>query len=125
MVSSTPSTRKEILVNRCVFVRLLPILVVAGCGVSTGSNLDPIDITGKLTMQGRAVSGVKLNLQAIEGGAHAILDVKNGEFRGSVTPGTYTFFVEGGSDIPEKYRLGAMDRRIEVRAGGPLALTLD
>ena len=60
------------------------------------------------------------------------MPVKGGAFRGSITPGKYTYYISEVSgkttafaSIPEKYREGSLDRQIEIETGKSLDLTLD
>lgn len=109
-------------------------LVLVGCSMSPGKNEDPVEVTGKVTSAaGRPVTDVVLNLQPVGAGGHATATVKNGEFKAAVMPGKYTYFFAEASKappaafqaIPEKYRAGAMDRQIEIRAGNVLDLKLE
>ena len=114
--------------------KLIPLLVfvVAGCTTNPGQNPDPVEVTGTITLGGKKVTHVNLNLQPIgKTGGQAIMAVTNGEFKGSAIPGKYTYFIAEGKNpaaftaIPEKYYSGSLDREIEVKAGTPLMLTLD
>lgn len=114
------------------YLRLL-VLGLIGCGsVSVEENPEPVSITGKLTVAGQPVTGVKINLQPIGPGAlPAVMEVQNGEFTGQASPGKYTFFISPGSDanafaaIPEKFHSGDMERVAEVDVGSPLELKLE
>lgn len=118
--------------------KLMPLigLALVGCGgIDPGKNSDPVEISGRITLAGgQPVSDVTLNLQPTGTGTQATLPVKNGEFKGTVTPGKYTYYFSEGPKgvkpagfqvIPEKYRAGAMDRQIEIKAGSPLVLNLE
>lgn len=108
-------------------------LMVIGCGgVNPGTNPGPVDFSGKVTRNGKPVSEVTFNLQPTgHGSLPAVLPVKNGEIKGKVNPGRYTFFFSDGPNpaaiaaIPEKYREGTLERQIEVAEGTPLTITLD
>lgn len=114
---------------------LLPLLavVLTGCGkMMPDANPDPVEVAGRVTLNGKGVSDVTLTLQVTGGtGAMATLPVKNGDAKGSVVPGKYTYFIAEGTNaaafqkIPNKYRAGAMDRQIEIAAGTTLHITLD
>ena len=87
---------------------------------------------GRVTKGGRPVSDVVLNLQPTGDGTQATLPVKGGDFRGSITPGKYTYYISEANgktkafaSIPEKYREGSLDRQIEIEKGKSLDLTLD
>jgi hypothetical protein len=109
-------------------------LVLVGCSTNPGKNPDPVEVSGKVTSSGgKPVTDVVLNLQPVGIGGHATATVKNGEFKAAVIPGKYTYFFAEGSKappaafraIPEKYRAGAMDRQIEIKAGTVLDLKLE
>ncbi|MCI0376870.1 MAG: hypothetical protein L0215_04640 [Gemmataceae bacterium] len=113
------------------FLFLLASLSLLGCGAHSGKNPDPVEVEGRVTLKSKPVSGVTLQLQPTGTGTQASLPLKDGTFRGSVTPGKYTYYVSEGSNtaafqvIPEKYRAGALDRQIHIGAGSKLDLTLD
>ena len=107
-------------------------LVLIGCGgVNPGTNPEQVDISGRVTLAGRPVSDVTFNLQATGVGTQAAYPIKGGAFQGKATPGKYTYYISEGTSaaafkaIPEKYRLGAMDRQIDVSSGSTLNITLD
>jgi len=94
---------------------------VIGCGgIDPGKNPDRIDVTGTVTLKGKQVNDVVLNLQPTKGGVQATMPVKNGQVKGSVVPGTYTYYLSEGpklsafKEVPEKYRSGSMDRQMEI-----------
>lgn len=117
--------------------KLIPLLGLAllGCGVNPSKNPDPVEVTGKVAFAtGRPVTDVTLNFQPVGDGGQAFAPVKNGEFKGTVMPGKYTYyFTEGprGSSpaaftaIPDKYRAGALDRKIEIKPGSAVNITLE
>jgi hypothetical protein len=113
--------------------KLFPLaaLVLIGCSSDPGKNPEQVDVSGKVTLAGKAVSDVFLNLQPTGSGTEARLPVKNGEFKGKLTPGRYTYYITEDSKrpaafqaIPEKYRAGSLDRQINIDEGS-LTLTLD
>lgn len=112
---------------------LLLGLLLAGCGYKDpGKNPEPVEVSGRLTKGGRPVSDVVLNLQPTGNGTQATLAVKGGDFRGSITPGKYTYYISEASgkaaafaSIPDKYREGSLDRQLEIEQGKSLDLTLD
>ena len=112
---------------------LMLVLVLGGCGYrDPGKTSDPVEITGRVSKGGRPVSDVVLNLQPTGEGTQATLPVKGGDFRGSITPGKYTYFISEANgrpsafaSIPEKYREGSLDRQVEIEKGKSLDLTLD
>lgn len=118
----------------------LPLLIFAvllgnGCSrrVDPGpANPDPVEITGKLTLAGRPVSGVVIFFQTTgSGGTQASMPVKNGEFKGAIMPGTYTYSIQEGDDpkafeaIPKQYYQGDLNRTVEISAGARLEIKLD
>jgi hypothetical protein len=110
---------------------LLLALVLIGCGNNVGQNPEAVEISGRVTLSGKPVSDVTLNLQPTGTGTQAALPVKAGEFRGKVTPGRYTYYISQGPKaasfqaIPAKYRSGSLDRQIDVGEGTTLTITLD
>jgi len=108
------------------------LALVVGCNsVDPGKSADMVDVSGTVSRGGKPVTDVTLNLQpTAKGSTQAALPVKNGQFKGKVTPGKYTYYVTEGSNpaafqaIPEKFHLGAADRQIEVDAG-TLTINLD
>jgi hypothetical protein len=92
---------------------------------------DPVEISGEIKASGKAVTGVKLNLQPTGDGLPAVIDVNNGKFIAKVIPGKYTYFISPGKDpaamkgIPGKYKSGAIDRQYDVASGTQLTLALD
>ncbi len=71
-----------------------------------------------------------LNLQPTKGGVQATLPVKNGQIRGTVVPGTYTYYLTEGPklsayrEVPERFRSGSMDRQVEI-ANSPLTINFE
>ena len=106
-------------------------LVLVGCAGDPGRNPDPVEVTGSVRVAGKPVTDVVLNLQPTGAGGQAAVPVRNGEFKGTVVPGRYTYyFTEGRAPaayraIPEKYRAGSLDRQIDVGPGDRLTLNLD
>jgi hypothetical protein len=115
------------------FATMMLVLVLSGCGYrDPGKTSDPVEVSGRVTKDGRPVSDVVLNLQPTGDGTQATLPVKGGDFRGSITPGKYTYYIsevngkaKAFTSIPEKYREGSLDRQIEIEKGKSLDLTLD
>lgn len=112
---------------------LLVALLIAGCGYKDpGKNPDPVEVSGRVTKGGRPVTDVVLNFQSTGDGTQAAVPVKSGDFRATITPGKYTYYISEVSGkttafaaIPEKYRNGSLDRQIEIETGKSLDLTLD
>ena len=105
-----------------------------GCSVSPGTNPDPIEVTGTVTLNGKPVDGIVLNLQptgTVDG--QAVMPVRKGAFTGSAVPGKYTYFFTESSSrsaglrlIPEPYRSGSLDRQMDIGpANATLTLSLD
>jgi hypothetical protein len=110
---------------------LFAALVLAGCGVDPGRNPDPVEVSGRVSLRGKPVGDVVLNLQATGEGVQAALPVTGGTFKGTVVPGTYTYYFTetkspaGLKAIPEKYHRGSLDRQIKITGGEPLTLALE
>lgn len=113
---------------------LLPVLVLVafGCGkIVPDANPEAVEVTGRVTQGGKAISDVTLTLQPTGTGTQATLPVKDGNVKGTVTPGKYTYYITEGAkaaaykSIPEGYRAGSMDRQIEIKAGTTLDIKLD
>jgi hypothetical protein len=116
--------------------KLVPLLALAlvGCGVNPGKTPDPVEINGRVTMAGKPVGDLTLNLQPTgTEGTQATIPLKNGEFRRQVTPGRYTFYLSEGPKtaaaafraIPEKFRAGSMDRQIDIGQQPTVEFTLE
>jgi hypothetical protein len=112
---------------------LLLILLLPGCGYTDpGKNPDPVEVSGSVTKAGKPISDVVLNFQPTGVGTQAAIPVKGGAYRGSITPGKYTYYLSEVSGkatafaaIPEKYREGSLERQVEIEGGKSLDLTLD
>ena len=105
---------------------LVPLL---GCG-GYASSPAPVEVSGTVTLGGRKVEGVTLNFITTGVGAQATVPVKDGEFRATMIPGQYTYFVSEGANpavfkrIPEKVRTGSLDRQVTI-TGERLQIALD
>ena len=114
-------------------IRKLPLLALlialSGCGgINPGVNPDPVEIKGKVTVKGKALTDATITFQPTGVGGEAIMAVKNGEFKGSVIPGKYTYYFtdqKRSTQIPESYRAGSMSRQIDVKPGDDLTLAID
>jgi len=110
---------------------VLIALVLFGCGVNPGTNPDPVDIEGKVSLAGKEVNGVTLNLQVVGTGTPVSLPVSKGAVKGKVTPGKYTYFLSQASNasafkaVPEKYREGSLERQIVIKGAGPVEFTFE
>ena len=113
------------------FLLLSGLTLLLGCGANPGRSPEPVEIEGRVTIGGKPARDVILNLQPTGAGAQAAFPLKEGAFRGSVTPGKYTYYVSETANaaafkaIPAKFQLGSLDRQIDITAGVKLDLTLD
>jgi hypothetical protein len=104
---------------------------LVGCSVDPGKNPDMVEVQGKVTVNSKPLTGVTVNFQPTGVGTQATMPVKDGSFKGSITPGKYTYYVTEGSNtasyksVPSKYREGSLDRQIDIGAGQTLDLKLD
>lgn len=107
-------------------------LMLVGCGVTVTEIAEPEEFSGTVTKNGQPVTDVVLKLQPIaKGGTEAAVPVIDGKYKATATPGLYTYYFEEGSSvaayeatIPKEYRLGSLDREIEV-TGEDLDLEVD
>lgn len=106
---------------------LLLALVAMGCGPNVSPNPEPTPISGKVTLGGKPVSGVMLNLQPTgPGSLPKIIAVNEGSFQAELNPGKYAYFFSRGpsaetfESIPADYKEASLDREIEVVAGEDL-----
>lgn len=113
------------------FVPLLGALVL-GCGVNPGTTPDQVDVTGKLAVKGKAIDGVQVRFQPMSAtGNPAEFPVTNGAFKGKMTPGQYTYYVTEGKSaaafktVPDAFKMGSADRKVDVAAGAALDLKAD
>jgi len=103
---------------------VLIVLVLFGCTGNPGTNPDAVDIDGKVTLAGKDVNGVVLNLQVTGTGTPLTMVVSKGAVKGKVTPGKYTYFLSQGTSatefkaVPAKYREGSLEREIEIKGPG-------
>ncbi|MFM7166902.1 MAG: hypothetical protein ACKO3T_16820 [Planctomycetaceae bacterium] len=112
---------------------LLLVAAVAGCSqnIPVGTNPEPVNVTINVTLGGAPVDGLKFNFQPVGDGLPAIIDIKNGAASGPVTPGNYTWYVSGSEKdltdkkIPEQYREGSMDRKVDIKGGETIEAKLD
>lgn len=115
---------------RLYFLLTAMMLSAAGCGTTVTKVSDPVAITIKVTAGGKPVDNVTMTLQPTADGGQAFAEVLKGEFKATVIPGQYTFYIDKGktdadlAKIPEKYRLGAMDRTLEITQPGVLEIQL-
>lgn len=120
------------------FTLCMLLLALVGCSnqIDPGKTAEAVDVSGKLTANGKPVNNVCVVFVAIEKGQGTQANVtKNGEFKLKMVPGKYTFLIdeiEGdpasakiADKIPQKYRTASPDRAFEVRAGTPIELKVD
>lgn len=104
-------------------------LVLCGCTASTGKNEEPVEVSGRITHNNKPVSGVTVNFQPTGRGAQASNSVKDGNYKVTITPGKYTYYLTEGSNntnaIPEKYRAGSLERQVEITSAQTLNLDLE
>lgn len=104
----------------------------AGCGGATVvTNPAPVEVTFNVKRAGTPLTDLTFNLQPIAEGGQSLGPIENGVAKLSVMPGTYTYYVtEGKSEtafnaIPEAFRGGAMDRKLEISSGSTIDIALD
>ena len=104
----------------------------AGCGgASVVTNPAPVEVTFNVKRSGAPVTDLTFNLQPIAEGGQALGPIENGVAKLSVMPGTYTYYVTAGkaeaafNAIPEAYRGGARDRKLEISSGSTIDIALD
>ena len=100
-------------------------LMLVGCGDSATPVGEKKETSGKVTLKGQPLSGVKLVLQPLGDGAEAYaVTGQDGAFKTSATPGQYAwyFYAKDGTPasaaalrkVPEDFRSGKMDRKVSV-----------
>lgn len=111
---------------------LFGLIALAGCGESIVKTSEPIQVTIMATSGGKPLNDVTLTFQPlVAGGQQADIKIVKGEGAGVVVPGSYTYYVEKGKDmavvekIPESFRRGAMDRKLEITQAKTIELKLD
>jgi len=105
------------------FLTFAALILLVGCnGVDPGKKDEPVEITGKVTQNGKPVTGVVLNLQVLTTGTPAAIPLTANEFKFQATPGNYTWYITEGKNaaayksVPAAHREGAMDRTIDIGA---------
>lgn len=109
------------------------LLLFTGCesSLDLGTNPEPVAITGTVSKGNAPLTGLRLNLQPLETGLPATLDIKDGKIAAEVTPGKYTWYISGdekdlaAKGIPEGFLAGSMDRTVEIKGGDTLSLTVE
>lgn len=118
---------------RTVTCFALFLLLFTGCesSLDLGTNPEAVVISGTVSRGSDPINGLRLNLQPLETGLPATLDIKDGKISASVTPGKYTWYLSGdekdlaAKGIPEAFLAGSMDRTVEIKAGDTLSLTVE
>jgi len=103
-----------------------------GCGGPTVvTNPAPGEVTFNVKRSGAPVTDLVLNLQPLADGLPSVGTIENGVVKLPVTPGTYTYYVTQGKSeaafnaIPEAFRSGAMDRKLEITSSSTVEIALD
>jgi hypothetical protein len=112
----------------------LGLISMLGCSSNPGMVADRVPIEGTVTLNGKPVGNVALQLQPLDVGQLVVMDVAaDGRFRGEAVPGryAYSFTVASGDRkgsafkaIPSQYHDTNMERTIQVRGGSPIELGL-
>lgn len=113
-----------------LFSSFVVMVMLAGCGVNPGKNADPVEVSGKVSINGKPVADAQLHFQPTGAGLQAMFAVKNGQFRGTMTPGKYTYYLDAAkpsvlASIPEKFRYGSLERQMEIDAGDSLEIRFE
>lgn len=111
---------------------VLGLVSFTGCSEQIVKTAEPVQVKVKATSSGKQLNEVTLTLQPLAaGGQQADIKLSKGEGEGAVVPGTYTYYVEKGKNmtevekIPEAFRRGAMDRKIEISSATTFEVKLD
>ncbi|MFN0052012.1 MAG: hypothetical protein ACKV0T_07465 [Planctomycetales bacterium] len=110
-------------------ILLVLAVMIAGCGTRVTPTSAPVKISGQVTQGGQPIS-VVLHLQpTVQGGQQAMVNVTDGKFETTVTPGKYTYYLaKGGASgditIPEDYTAGSMERQVDIAEGTKLDISL-
>ncbi|NBO91934.1 MAG: hypothetical protein EBV06_06430 [Planctomycetia bacterium] len=104
------------------------LLTITGCSVEPGPKAESVQVSGKVTMDGKSLSGVVLNLHVITTGSPATIPLTGADFKVKLPPGRYTWYISEGKNaaaftaVPKAYREAAMDRAFDLAAGSTLDL---
>ncbi len=109
---------------RSIVLVLIACLFV-GCQYKAPLMSTPVDVSGKLTKDGKPMGNVTLMLQPLETGHMVPLSVgADGSFKGTIVPGKYAFYLaakEDGSSnlsgIDNSLMQASMDRTVTVQQG--------
>ncbi len=107
---------------------------IVGCGgVSVTPTAARVAVTGNVTLAGKPLTDVDLNLQPTGDGLPAVLKVKDGKFEAELVPGKYTYFLSQGSGpagakaiakVPVTFLQGSADREVEFAGPGPVEFAM-
>lgn len=109
----------------------LAAITCLGCGPRIIAKAEPVDVTLRVSMAGQPVDNVSLTLQPLDNGGQAESKVMRGEWKGSVIPGSYTFYIDKGkteadlNKVPESFRIGSRDRKLDIRESGTYEVQLN
>lgn len=104
---------------------------LTGCGTSVTLRQPPVEVVLKVSKAGQPVDNVSLTLQPLGDGAQAESSVSKGEWKGTVVPGKYTFYIDKGkteadlNKVPANYRLGSKDRTLDIKDAGTYEVQLN
>lgn len=118
-----------------LFVLLLLIAGLVGCGSKARLRGTPVSVSGKVSKSGQPLAGVVMVFQPLGDGHVREFPVgKDGSFRGELISGEYTYYV-GRSTAPSgaqvlsklspKYRQADLSRTVSVEPAKQLAIALD
>ena len=119
----------------------ITLLALCGCGYETPAPGTPVDVTGRITLAGRPLRDVVVQLQPTGGTAQqAVLKIgPDGSFAGRVMAGRYSWYVAAPDasraeahkavpvmkSVPPAYREASMERQVDITAGTHLDLVLN
>lgn len=118
-------------VIKTMFGIFLLLAFTQGCGPRIVAKSAPVDVTLKVSLAGKPVDNVSLTLQPLDNGGQAESKVTKGEWKCSVIPGKYTFYIDKGKSeadlnrVPESYRLGSRERTLDIRESGTFDVVLN
>jgi|694.fasta_scaffold00147_37 hypothetical protein len=119
-------------IAKIICAGLLACVSLLGCGPTITKNADPVEVKIKVTSNGKPVDKVTLTLQPMTHGAvQSDSPVVKGECKAMVVPGTYTYYVASGANdsavqkIPEAFRRGDMERKLEITQAGNFEVQLN
>jgi hypothetical protein len=118
-----------------LFVVLIVIVGLSGCGSKANLKDAPVAITGKVSQGGQPVGGVVMIFQPLGDGHVREFSVqKNGTFNGKLISGKYAYYVakptvpaaaQALRKLPPKYFEADLSRTVAVESGNPIAIELN